>query len=217
MISSPTRFFRPAVLIVPALLCLSCSFTTRGNLTEHISGIVVLDGFADHMESWLLTGNRYWNATRDDDVLAVINTSLGSGVSPIWYQEEPPADFEIRVQATLEKEGLDGGWGVEFGAQKRKYAYRALLYGSGRLCVDRVFSLYSEFIHCIPFQPEVNAGETRNILAVRVEGQKISVSVNGDEVVVFTDDRYLPGELALAVAGAGTGVAFEDLVLLSLE
>ncbi len=217
MISSLTRFLRLAALLLPALFSLSCSFTTRGNLTEHISGIVVLDGFRDNGDSWLLTGNRYWNADREGDSLVVVNSALGSGVSPIWYQEEPPADFEIRVQATLEKEGLDGGWGVEFGAQKRKYAYRALLYGSGRFCVDRVFGLYSEFIHCIPFQPEVRSGETRNTLAVKVVGEKISISVNGDEVVVFTDDRYTAGEMALAVAGAGTGVAFEDMVLLSLE
>jgi hypothetical protein len=149
--------------------------------------------------------------------VAVVNTSLGSGVSPIWYQEVPPSDFEIRVQATLDKEGLDGGWGVEFGAQDRKHAYRALLYGSGRFCVDRVFGLYSEFIHCIPHQPEVNRGESRNILAVKVVGDKIAIAVNGDEVVVFTDDRYEPGEISLAVAGAGTGVTFEDMVLLSLD
>ncbi len=217
MIFSHISLFRRAILVVPALLAISCSFTTRGNLTEHISGIVVVDGFADNIDLWLLTGNRYWNASRDGNDLAVVNTSLGSGVSPVWYQEQPPADFEIRIQATLDKEGLDGGWGVEFGAKDRKHAYRALLYGSGRFCVDRVFGLYSEFIHCIPYQPEVNGGESRNILAVKVVGDKIAISVNSDEVVLFTDDRYEPGEIALAVAGAGTGVTFEDMVLLSLD
>jgi hypothetical protein len=217
MISSLTRFLLRAVFFVPAILTISCSFTARGNLTDHISGIVILEGFADSTDSWLLTGNRYWNASRDGDSVTVINTSLGSGVSPVWYQEKPPASFEVRIQATLDKEGLDGGWGVEFGAQNRKHAYRALLYGSGRFCVDRVFGLYSEFIHCIPYQPEVNDGESRNILAVKVVGEKIAIAVNGDEVVVFTDDRYEPGELALAVAGAGTGVTFEDMVLLSLD
>ncbi len=217
MIFSRTNLLCLTSLVVPALCCLSCSFTTRGNLTDHISGIIVVEGFSDSVASWQLSGNRYWAANRDGNSIAVVNTALGSGVSPIWYQEPPPANFEVRVQATLEKEGLDGGWGVEFGAQKRKHAYRALVYGSGRFCVDRVFDLYPEFIHCIPFQPEVNAGETRNTMAVRVVGQKISVSVNGEEVVVFTDDRYSPGELALAVAGAGTGVSFEDMVLISLD
>lgn len=217
MISSHIDSTRLTVLLVAIAYCQSCSFTTRSNLTDHVSGIIVVDGFSDSMDSWLLSGNRYWNASRDGDTLAVVNTALGSGVSPIWYQEDPPTDFEIRVQATLEKEGLDGGWGVEFGARDRKFAYRALVYGSRRFCVDRVFGLYPEFIHCIPFQPEVNAGETRNVLTVRVVGQKISVSVNGEEVVLFTDDRYTPGELALAVAGAGTGVSFEDMVLISLD
>ncbi len=205
----------PFLLLLPVLV--SCSFTTSGTLTKHISGVILLEGFKGNHEKWDLSGNRYWSATADGGSIAVANTPLGAGLSPVWFQGRPPANFEVRVLATLDKEGLDGGWGVEFGAKERKYAYRALLYGSGRFCVDRLFDLYPEFIHCIPYQPEVRTGPTSNILTLRVEGVRISIAINGEEVIVFTDDRYAPGDLALVVAGAGTGVVFEDLVLLSLE
>ncbi len=205
----------PLLVLLPVLV--GCSFSTSGKLTDHISGIVLLEGFQGELSNWDLTGNRYWSATADRDSITVVNTPLGAGLSPVWYKGLTPGNFEIRVIATLDKEGLDGGWGVEFGAQEKKYAYRALIYGSGRFCVDRLFDLYPEFIHCIPYQPEVRTGQTSNILTLRVEGDKITITINGEEVIAFTDDRYTPGNLALVVAGAGTGVVFEDLVLLSLE
>jgi len=63
----------------------------------------------------------------------------------------------------------------------------------------------------------VEAGTAANVLTVRVVGQKVEVRVNDQEVVTFSDDRYEPGELSLAVAGAGTSVRFEDIAIVSLE
>jgi hypothetical protein len=214
MTSSPTRSLLATALL---LLAAGCSFTDRGRLSDHTVGIVLLEGFEEAERSWATEGNRYWSAEVHSDGITVTNTPLGAGVSPVWYLSELPRNFEVRVRATLEKEGLDGGWGVEFGTKDRKFGYRALVYGSGRFCVDRLFDLYPEFIHCIPVQPEVVAGEATNVLSVKVEGDRIAIVVNGDEVVVFTDDRYEPGGFALAVAGAGTGVFFEDVVVLSLD
>jgi len=200
-----------------AALLSACSFTPTGRLVEQSVGIVLVDGFTGAEEEWAAAGNRYWKAELHSDGITVSNTPLGAGVSPIWYEGDVPRDFEVAVRATTEKEGLDGGWGIEFGARDRKYAYRVLVYASGRFCVDRLFGLYPEFIHCIPAQPEIEIGETTNTLKVRVEGETISVSVNSSEIVVFTDDRYESGEVALAVAGAGTHVFFEDIALVSLE
>jgi hypothetical protein len=145
--------------------------------------------------------------------LLVQNSELGTGVSPVWLASSLPDDFEVTIMASLVKEGLDGGWGIEFGAHQRKHAYRVLLYGSGRFCVDRLFDRYPEFIHCVPLEKSVVPGESRNALTVRVKGDRISVSVNNAEVVRFRDDRYVPGEFALAVSGAGTRVRFEDIVV----
>jgi hypothetical protein len=195
----------------------ACSFTSHDRLSENTVGIILHEGFDGAGETWNLAGNRYWTAKQDSKLLWVTNSPLGAGVSPVWYVGEIPDDFEIRVRASIDKEGLDGGWGVEFGGQNGKYAYRVLVYASGRFCVDRLFGLYPEFIHCIPSQPEVYSGETDNILGVKVVGHKISISVNEQEVVVFTDDRYEPGALALAVSGAGTRVVFTDVVVLSQE
>jgi len=145
--------------------------------------------------------------------LLVQNSELGTGVSPVWLGSSLPDDFEVVVMASLVKEGLDGGWGIEFGADQRTYAYRVLLYGSGRFCVDRLFGRYPEFIHCVPVEKSVTTGESRNVLTVRVKGDRISVRVNDAEIVHFRDDRYVPGEFALAVSGAGTRVRFEDIVV----
>lgn len=215
----PTRFTNTAtrlVLLILAALA-GCSFTPTGRLVDGAVGIVLVDGFDEADQEWASTGNRYWKAELHRDGLTVSNTPLGAGVSPIWYEGEVTRDFEVAVRATIEKEGLDGGWGVEFGARDRKYAYRVLVYASGRFCVDRLFGLYPEFIHCVPTQPEIETGESTNTVKVRVEGEKISVFVNEAEIVVFTDDRYEAGEVALGVAGAGTRVFFDDIALLSLE
>lgn len=209
--------FRTSALALLAALLAGCSFGTPVLLADRTLGEVVLEGFAEIDGRWETSGNRYWQATAEDDGLLVTNSSLGSGVSPIWYRAEAPVDVVIAVRATIEKEGLDGGWGVEFGTQDGKYGYRALVYASGRLCVDRVFGVYPEFIHCIPYQPEVKTGDATNVLAVRVVGDTISVSVNQQEIVEFTDERFKPGGLSLAVAGAGTRVFFEDVVIMSLD
>jgi len=181
------------------------------------AGVVVTQGFGDAADRWETTKNRYWEASVSDDGIEVANTRLGSGVSPVWHVGTVPASFEISVKATIEKEGLDGGWGVEFGAKERKYAYRVLVYASGRACVDRFFGVYPEFIHCIPEQPEVTPGDETNTLSVRVVGETISVRVNDSLIVEFSDDRYEPGGVALAVAGSGTRVLFEDFALISHE
>ena len=97
---------------------------------------------------------------------------------------------------------------MEFGAKNREFAYRALVYASGRLCVDRLFDTYPEFIHCLPLQPEVVAGESYNELRIRVTGYKVRVWVNGSEVLAFEDDRYEGGSLALAASGPNTHIVF---------
>lgn len=194
-----------------------CSFGPAQRLADTAIGVVEAQGFQDASERWEISSNRYWHAKVSDEGIEVANTRLGSGVSPIWHLGKAPKNFEIAVQAKIEKEGLDGGWGVEFGAKERKYAYRVLVYASGRFCVDRFFGLYPEFIHCIPLQPEVRAGEETNILSVKVVGERITIRVNEQTIVEFTDDRYEPGDIALAVAGSGTRVMFRDFMLISLD
>ncbi|MBM4352586.1 MAG: hypothetical protein FJ109_02140 [Deltaproteobacteria bacterium] len=208
----------PLLAVACAVTVLSgCSFDSADRLSKRAIGIVLVDGFEDAGDAWTLGSTRFWEARATGKGLAVTNTPLGTGVSPIWFSGEIPSDFEIRVRARIRKEGLDGGWGIEFGARDRKFAYRALVYASGRFCLDRLFDLYPEFIHCIPRQPEVEAGTSTNVLTVRVVGQRVEVRVNDQDVVVFDDERYEAGELSLAVAGAGTSVSFEDIAIVSLE
>ncbi len=221
--SSPTVGRSALYRIGAILVCIAaaglagCSFEPTERLSRKAIGTVVVDGFADASSAWSLGETRYWKARATGDVIDVANTPLGTGVSPIWFSGELPGDFQVSVRATVRKEGLDGGWGVEFGAKGRKFAYRALVYASGRFCLDRLFDVYPEFIHCIPRQPEVEAGTSTNVLSIRVVGQEIEIKVNDQDVVTFADDRYEPGELSLAVAGAGTSVRFEDIAVVSLE
>ena len=216
MTFSRTRVSTAVALLLLALGAMACSPGRRGGL-KPMNGRIVVEGFGEEAEQWELGESRYWTGQARGRRLQVTNTPLGTGVSPIWFSGSLPRNFEVAVRARIDKEGLDGGWGVEFGAKGRKFAYSVLLYASGRFCVDRLFGLYPEFIHCIPSQPEVYAGEVTNVLSARVEGDTISVSVNDELIVSFRDDRYEPGELALAVAGAGTGVTFKDLVITSLD
>jgi len=218
MISSPTSF--PALkffAFVAALLVSACSVGHKPNLPEQTIGEVILRGFELAEQNWATDGNRYWQAEADHDGLVVTNTRLGSWVSPVWHKGEVPRDFVMAVRGTVEKEGLDGGWGIEFGTKAQKYGYRVLVYASGRFCIDRLFGLYPEFLHCIPYQPEIETGESTNVLTVKVVGVDVTVSINGERIFSFTDDRYEQGELALAVAGAGTRVYFDDVIIVSLE
>lgn len=212
----PTSLRAAAALVLTAFAAITCSPGHTGGLKARV-GQVVVDGFDEDLAQWDLGESRYWAGEARGSQLNLTNTPLGTGVSPIWFTNPLPRDFEVAVQAGIVKEGLDGGWGLEFGAKGRKFAYRVLLYASGRFCVDRLFGLYPEFIHCIPVQPEVYAGEATNVLSAKVEGDTISISVNEQLIVAFRDDRYEPGELALAVAGAGTGVIFKDLIIVSLD
>jgi hypothetical protein len=200
--------------LLPLLLLAACSPARLS--VEPPVGRPLVTGL-DAPDRWDVKQTRFWKAEAADGSLLVANTPLGTGISPVWLDRLLPRDFEAVVSASLEKEGLDGGWGLEFGARDRKYAYRVLMYASGRFCVDRLFDVYPEFIHCVPSQPEVGRGATANELSVRVQGDTISVSVNGDEVISFLDDRYEAGGFALAVAGAGTRVRFNDIAIVSLE
>lgn len=202
-------------LCFSALLWAGCGPSSMG-LSGAKKAKAVVVGFANGDRTFALTQNRYWSSAQDDENLFVENSAVGTGVSPVWLTKAVPTNFEFSVEAQLTKEGLDGGWGVEFGAQDRKYAYRLLVYGSGRFCLDRWFGAAPEFIHCVPKQPQVNTGTATNVITVKVQGQTISVSVNDQEIVAFKDERYKPGELALAVGGAGTRVRFLDMYLLEL-
>jgi len=208
---------RPLLLAVAVVLVAGCSFDTGERLSKQALGTVLVDGFSDAADGWSLGETRYWKARAGGDSVEVTNTPLGTGVSPVWFSSRPGGDFQLLVRAGIRKEGLDGGWGIEFGARDRKFAYRVLVYASGRFCLDRLFDVYPEFIHCIPNQPEVEPGTSTNVLSVRVVGQEIEVKVNDQHIITFSDDRYEAGELALAVAGAGTSVRFEDVALVSLE
>ncbi len=207
-----TAVTRTPLLVLVVFVLSSCS-PGSGRIDARIRSEALWAGFGGQSPRFELSGNRYWTAAMEGSRLLVQNSELGTGVSPVWLASFLPDDFEVTIMASLVKEGLDGGWGIEFGAQQRKHAYRVLLYGSGRFCVDRLFGRYPEFIHCVPLEKSVVTGESRNALAVRIKGDRISVSVNGAEVVQFRDDRYLPGEFALAVSGAGTRVRFEDIVI----
>jgi len=182
----------------------------------HPVGTVLLEGF-EGGGTWGLESNRYWKAEMNDGRLEVSNSPLGTGISPVWLDSAVPRDFEVAVLATIDKEGLDGGWGVEFGGKDRKFAYRVLIYASGRFCLDRLFDVYPEFIHCVPVQPEVVTGSGTNVLRVRVVGEKITITLNDEEIITFLDDRYEAGKVALAVAGAGTRVVFEDVAVVGLR
>jgi hypothetical protein len=149
----------------------------------------------------------YWVLDRQGDALLVSNTSLGSGVTPVLYAKEAPARLAWEVRAEVLQEGIDGGWGVEF-AYRDGEAYRALLYASGRFCVDRAFGEYPEFIHCVTRLPAIRVGETVNTLGLEVDGARIRVWVNGQRALEFEDERLRPGRVALAVAGAGAKVLF---------
>ena len=213
MISSPTN-----IVLAAALSCLAAAACSPAHQAmEHPVGTVLLEGFDESGQQWKLDSNRYWKASMSDGRLEVSNSALGTGISPVWLEAAAPRDFEIAVQATIDKEGLDGGWGVEFGGKDRKFAYRVLLYASGRFCVDRLFDVYPEFIHCVPKQPEVISEARTNTLRVRVVGEKISVTVNNEEIITFLDDRYEAGQLSLAVAGAGTRVVFDDVAVVGLR
>lgn len=149
----------------------------------------------------------YWVVERQGDALLVSNTTLGSGVTPVVYSKPAPARLAWEVRAALLQEGIDGGWGVEFALQGGE-AYRALIYASGRFCVDRAFGEYPEFIHCVTRLPAIRAGEEENTLGLEVDGPRVRVWVNGIRALEFEDERLVPGGLALAVAGAGAKVLF---------
>ncbi len=149
----------------------------------------------------------YWIFERRGDALLVSNTALGSGVTPVVYSKQVPERLAWEVRGALLHEGIDGGWGVEFGLRGGE-AYRALIYASGRFCVDRAFGEYPEFIHCVTRLPAIRVGEEENTLGLEVDGPRVRVWVNGVRALEFEDERLLPGGLALAVAGAGAKVLF---------
>ncbi|MBM4370039.1 MAG: hypothetical protein FJ098_00195 [Deltaproteobacteria bacterium] len=149
----------------------------------------------------------YVQARREGDGLLVTNSAIGSGISPLPFLGEAPRRLVWEVRAEILREGMDGGWGLEFGATSDG-AYRALVYASGRFCVDRAFGEYPEFIHCVTRQPSLRPGESGNVLGLEVDGPRVTVRVNGDVAVTFEDERLVPGGLALAVAGAGAQVLF---------
>lgn len=158
----------------------------------------------------------YREIHRQGDALEVVNTSLGSGITPVVYAGKAPARLAWEIRADLLQEGIDGGWGVEFGYQDGE-AYRALIYASGRFCVDRAFGEYPEFIHCVTRLPAIRTGEGENVLGLEVDGPRVRVRVNGQLALDFEDERLRPGALALAVAGAGVKVVFRSMELRDLS
>ncbi len=140
----------------------------------------------------------YWKIERRGDALLVSNTSLGSGVTPLLYAREPPARLAWEVRAELLQEGIDGGWGVEF-AYLDGEAYRALIYASGRFCVDRAFGEYPEFIHCVTRLPAIRVGEEENSLGLEVDGPHVRVWVNGRLALEFDDSAPGPWRWPLPV------------------
>jgi len=134
----------------------------------------------------------------------------------VLYAKEAPARLAWEVRGELLQEGIDGGWGLEF-AYRDGEAYRALIYASGRFCVDRAVGDYPEFIHCVTRLPAIRTGEAENSLGLEVDGPRVRVWVNGHPALEFEDERLRPGALALAVAGAGAKVLFRDAELRDLS
>ena len=158
----------------------------------------------------------FWELQPRRDALLVANTSLGSGITPVFFAKEAPPRLAWEVRAELLQEGIDGGWGLEFACREGE-AYRVLIYGSGRFCVDRAVGEYPEFIHCVTRLPAIRAGETGNSLGLEVDGPRVRVWVNGRRALEFEDERIRPGTLALAVSGAGAKVLFLDAELHDLS
>ena len=158
----------------------------------------------------------YFELRGQGDDLLVTNTSLGSGITPILYTGEAPARLAWEVRAELLHEGIDGGWGLEF-AYRDGQAYRAMIYASGRFCVDRAHGEYPEFIHCVTRLPTIRTGEEENRLGLEVDGPRVRIRVNGHLALSFEDERIRTGKIALAVAGAGAAVLFREGELRDLD
>lgn len=154
---------------------------------------------------------RLWHWHVEGTELVVENVEMLGGIAPVWFEQQLPPGFLITAMAVTEKEGLDGGWGFEFASPDKFHAYRVLLYSSGRFCIDRFFEDYPEFVHCVALQPEVNTGETANLLELLVDKDMVRVAVNGKEIASFSDNRIKTGFAGLAVAGAGTAVRFKHI------
>lgn len=203
----------PVVLFVGLLGLWACSGVQSGQDEDvpWFTGEVLFSGFSP--ATWRQTSNAFFAAGVDDQGLTISNTSIGTGISPVLFHGTPPQDFLIKVRATVEAEGLDGGWGVEFGYRQGLGAYRALIYSSGRFCVDRAFGDYPEFIHCVTMHPAVELGEVENELGVVVESKTIRVYINGILATEFEDLRFTAGGIALAAAGAGARVRFHEFII----
>jgi hypothetical protein len=160
---------------------------------------------------WGVKKGRLFESSFDDRTILVANSGAGSGISFVPSTAAHPASFAVRLVARLEKEGLDGGWGLEFGLAQGQGGYRVLLYASGRFCLDREEAGRPEFIHCVNRLAWVKTGEVENELLVSAAGSHLEVWVNGRRAVEFDDARYRPGKLALAVAGAGARVRFKEI------
>lgn len=204
--------------LVVSLPCLLASCSTAVVSPEplpesKVAGKPLASGFSDSAGQWETKATRYVKSLLENGGLYVQNSQLATGISPIWYLGAVPRDFDLLVGAELVDEGVDGGWGIEFGAKERRYAYRVLVYASGRFCIDRLFDTYPEFIHCVSQQPEVSPGEGYSEIRIRVAGFRVRVFLNGKEVVAFDDDRYEAGDLALAASGANARLVFSKFEL----
>ena len=158
----------------------------------------------------------YFELRGQGDGLLVINTSLGSGITPVLYSGEAPTRLAWEVNGEFLHEGIDGGWGLEF-AYRDGQAYRAMIYASGRFCVDRAHGEYPEFIHCVTRLPAIRTGEEENRLGLELDGAWVRIRVNGILALSFEDERIRRGKIALAVAGAGTTVLFREGELRDLD
>lgn len=196
------------LLLFPAMLAVACSAGAEQNEPIFYEGGRATLVQAAKGGQWRLSDNRFYRSELDGEALMVSNTSIGSGISFVEYRGEVPAGLGMRVVARLEKEGLDGGWGVEFGVDGKKQAYRAMIYASGRFCVDRETDGRPEFIHCVNRLSAIRRGEAENEVAVAVKGRRLQIWVNGYKALDFTEERYRSGKVGVAACGAGVRVRF---------
>jgi hypothetical protein len=203
---------RTLTALLGLFLLLGCGAGTQGALLpmEGLEGAKEeTSGF--QRGAWGVKQGRLFAASLDGRTIVVANSGAASGISFVPASKPHPPAFAVRLLASLEKEGLDGGWGLEFGLGEGQGVYRVLLYSSGRFCLDREEAGVPQFIHCVNRLAWVKTGEVDNEVLVSAVGSHLEVWVNGRRAVEFDDPRYRVGRLALAAAGSGARVRFKEI------
>ena len=198
------------LLVIGIALAAAC-----GSPREEPAALGWQEDFSAPGSGWQLESDSSATATQQDGVMRVL---IEAPNRLAWASAGREfGDYHLRVKATQVAGPDDNEYGILARMRDASHFYRFSISGNGYYLVSKHDGEdWSRLSGDWTLSDAINLGTASNLIEVICQGQKMTLVVNGVELVQIADAAYLQGDIGLYAGSfyeTGVEIHFDDLLV----